>query len=144
VSKRNKRRHTFKARMKQFPSIKDGSIEHVYPLAGAKTTQIAEQDRHCLETTQACSFLRAYVPNEFKGMPLPADTDLSKIVNILVVRPVSTEHLKKHLGPLVDNGQGPAAIIIDDQDGYPAHARILLTKEQGAKVLASRITEMKG
>lgn len=121
-----KQKRTFKA--VRFPSMKENGIQHVYPFAGSRTTQIADIDRRTIKSIRSCSFMRKYIPGEFQGVPFTTDIDLSEVASIMIVMPATTDHLAKHLG-----NEDPIAILLDDYEGS-THARVLLSEEQGKRV----------
>lgn len=83
----SKKKRTFKARMKHYPSVAKDGITHVYPLPNTKTTKVVERDRmYFLANPGARSYQRPYVPGEFEGCPIPDDVNLAKVDYVMVFR----------------------------------------------------------
>lgn len=81
---KKKNKHTFK--LKRWPARKEEHATHIYPVAGARTTQIAEADRaRFLAHPKSQAFIREYIPGEFRGL-LPESADTTVITHVLVMR----------------------------------------------------------
>jgi hypothetical protein len=82
-----KKKSTFRAKIKHYPSIVRDGVTHVYPFLGAKVSRIVERDRlYFAANPNIGAYIRAYVPGELDGIRIPDGMNLSDIAYILVKR----------------------------------------------------------
>lgn len=87
MSKYNRQKRTFKAKVHEWPHGERGGVAHVYPASNSKTTKAALADRARFDANpQLKEYVRPYVRGEFAGTPMPPNMDISQITHVWVHR----------------------------------------------------------